>query len=268
MLTLIFSYLFSTLDQQSSVQYLHTFYRQIAHCLEDHYRNDTPCTIAFSTVCEASLTQFSLHRKNLPNSLKLLELDTTRHYHLRNVLQCLNDLGWISLEHPERRHHCEVNLECLAGYTDLLAIHPDLQDISGRLFGSNGPFQTLKSLDQDEDSKKATMTHEDRSSIEHLAVRLAQVELRLYAYDYNLHPNLAHVCGLFENLHSRRERKNLSAHFNGTILSLGTQSINELCFGFPRGQKGYLGCAKLLQIQIGMSSLNGNMQVLRYYPRG
>ena len=213
-------------------------------------------------MCEASLTQFSLHRNDLPNSLKPLELDTTRHYHLGNVLQCLNDLGWISLEHPERRHNCGVNLECLAGYTDLLAIHPDLQDISGRLFRSNGPFQTLKILDQDEDSKKATMTHEDRSSIEHLAVCLAQVELRLYAYDYNLHPNLAYVCELFENLHSRHERKNLLAHFNGTISSLGTQSIKELCFGFPKGQKGYLGCAKLLQIQIGMSSLNGNMQVL------
>ena len=212
-------------------------------------------------MCEASLTQFSLHRNNLPSSLKPLELDTTRHYHLGNVLQCLNDLGWISLEHPERRHNCEVNLECLAGYTDLLAIHPDLQDISGHLFSNDGPFQTLKILDQDGDSKKAAMTHEDRCSIEHLAVCLAQVELRLYAYDYNLHPNLAYVCELFKNLHSRHERENLLAHFNDTIPNFGTQSIKELCFRFPKGQKEYLGCGKLLQIQIGLSSLNGKMPV-------
>ena len=268
LLTLDFSYLFSTLDQNSSVQYLHTFYGQIAHCLEDHYRNDTPCTIAFSTMCEASLTQFSRHRNNLPSSLKPLELDNTRQYHLANVLQCLNNVGWISLEHPEHRHSCIVNLECLAGYTDLLAIHPNLQDISGQLFSSDGPFQTLRALDQDGDSKRAAMTHEDRCSIEHLAVCLAQVKLRLYAYDYNLHPNLAYVCELFQNLHSRRERKTLLAHFNGTIPSLGTQSIKELCFGFPKAQKAYLGWAKLLQIQIGMSSLNGNMQVLRFYSRG
>ena len=197
----------------------------------------------------------------MPNSLKPLELDTTRHYHLGNVLQCLNDLGWISLEHPERRHSCEVNLECLAGYTDLLAIHPDLQDMSGQLFSRDGPFQTLKTLDQDEDSKKAAMTHEDRCSVEHLAVCLAQVELRLYAYDYNLHPNLAYVFELFKNLYSRHERENLLAHFNGTIPNFGTQSIKELCFRFPNGQKEYLGCAKLLQIQIGLSSLNGKMQV-------
>ena len=197
-----------------------------------------------------------------------MELDTTRQYHLGNILQCLNGLGWISLKDPERRHNCGVNLECLAGYNDLLAIHPDLQDISGQLFSSDGPFQTLKILDRDEDFKKAAMTHQDRCSIEHLAVCLAQVELRLYAYDYNLHPNLAYVCELFKNLHSRRERKNLLAHFNDTIPSLGTQSIKELCFGLPKGQNGCLGCAKLLQIQIGISSLNGNMHVLRFYPRG
>lgn len=185
-----------------------------------------------------------------------------------NILQCLNNLGRIGLEHLERRHSCIVNLECLAGYTDLLAIHPDLQDISGQLFSSDGPFQTLKTLDQDEDSKKAAMTHEDRCSIEHLAVCLAQVELRLYAYDYNLHPNLAYVCESFQNLHSRRKRKNLLAHLDGTIPSLGTQSIKDLCFGFPEGQKAYLGWSKLLQIQIGMSSLNGNMHVLRFHLRG
>lgn len=257
-LTLVFSYLFSTLDQKSSIQYLQTFYEQMAHSLEHHYKNNIPCTIALSALLEVSLNQFSHHQKDLPDSVKPVGLDTTRQYHLECILKDLDDLRGTSLNEPERRHSCGVNLECLAGYSDLLVIHPNLQEISGQLFSDDGPFQTVKALNQDEESEKVAMAHKDCCSIEYLAVSLAKVKLRLYAYDYKLHPDLAHVSELFKTVHSSRERNKLLHHFRDAMPILSLQSKKELCFGSDIGQNKYLDYSQLLRIQIGISSLDGN----------
>ena len=259
-LTLTSSYLFSTLDQKSSLQYLQDFYERMTYALENHYKNDTTCTIAFSATFEASLNHFSGHRADLPDSLKpvLARLDTTRQYHLESILKWFDGFNGTVLSQPEHRHSCGVNLECLAQYSDLLAIHPNLQEISGRLFSDDGPFQTLKALGYDETPKNPGMAHEDCCTIEYLAVCLAKVELRLYAYDYNLHPNLAHVCGLFKKLRSHHERNNLLSHFKDIMPILGLQSKKELCFQFCIDQKEYLDYSQLLRIQIGLSFLKGN----------
>lgn len=232
----------------------------MTYALGNHYKNETTCTIAFSAIFEASLNHFSGHRAKLPDSLKpvLAGLDTTRQYHLESILKSFDGLNGTLLSQPESRHSCGVNLECLAQYSDLLAIHPNLQEISGRLFSDDGPFQTLKALDYDENSKNPAIAYEDCCSIEHLAVCLAKVELRLYAYDYNLHPKLASVSELFKKLRSHRERNNLLSHFKDTMPSLGLQGKKELCFNFCIDQKEYLDYSQLLRIQIGLSFLKGN----------
>ena len=221
----------------------------MAHSLEHHYKNGTPCTIAFSTLFEVSLNQFSHRRDDLPDSVKPVGLDTTRQYHLESILRSFDGLNGASLNVPERRHSCGVSLECLAGYSDLLAIHPNLQEISSQLFDGEGPFQI---------PQKVAMSRKDCCSIEYLAVALAKVKLRLYSYDYNLHPNLAHVSELFKSLHSRHERNNLLCHFRDLMPSLSLKSKKELCFDFDVNQKGYLDLSQLLRIEIGISSLNDN----------
>ena len=255
----VFSYLFSTIDQTSSIQYLQTLYEQIAHNLEHHYKNDSRCTIAFSALFEVSLNQYYRHRNNLPDSVKTEGLDTTRQYHLECILKDLDGLSGPSLDEPERRHSCGVNLECLAGYSDLLAIHPNLHEISIRLFSDGGPLQTLKAMNDDENPEKVTSSHKDCCSIEYLAVCLANVKLRLYAYDYNLHPNLAHIFELFKSLHSNCDRNQLLNHFQDTMPILGIQSKKALCFEFQFDQEEYPDYSQLLRIQIGISSLNGNV---------
>ena len=257
-LILIFRYLFSTLDQESSVQYLRNLYGQMARSLEDHYQNDITCTVALSTLFEVSLDHFSRHRDDLPDSLRPAGLDTTRQYHLEIILKCLDGLDETSLDKPERRHSCAVNLECLASYSDLLAIHPNLREISGRLFSGDGPLRPLKALDGDESFHEAAIASKDCCSIEYLAVCLAKVEVHLYAYDYNLHPNLAVVSELFNDLHSRHERNKLLGHFKDAMPSLDLQGKQKLCFDFHIDQKDYLDCSQLLRIQIGIASLNGN----------
>lgn len=229
----------------------------MAQSLEDHYKNNISYTMAFSTLFEVSLNQFFRHRNNLPDSLRPAGLDTTRQYHLESILKCLDGLDRTSLDKSERRHICGVNLECLAGYSDLLSIHPNLREISGRLFSGEGPLQPLKALSNDESFDKAAMAHKDCYSIEYLAVCLARVELRLYACDYNLHPNLAHIFGLFKTLHSSHERNKLLGHFKDAMPCLDSQSMKKLCFDFHIDQKEYLDCSQLLRIQIGISSLNG-----------
>ena len=230
----------------------------MAHSLENHYKNDITCTIALSALFEVSLNQFARHQDDLPDSLEPEGLDTTRQYHLEITLKCLNTLDENSLDKPECRLSCGVNLECLANYSDLLAIHPSLQDISGRFFSADGLFRALKALGHEQNFDKAAMASEDCCSIEYLTVCLAKVELRLYAYDHNLHPNLAYVSELFKTLHSGRERNNLLGHFKDIMPSLGLQSKRELCFGFDINQKEYLDYSHLLRIQTGILSLNGN----------
>lgn len=231
----------------------------MAQALENHYKNDTTCTVAVSALFEESLNGFSRHGAELPDSLKtvLARLDTTRQHHLESVLKCFDGLTETRLDHPECRHSCRVNLECLAGYSDLLAIHPNLREISGRLFSDHGPFQTLKALGHEENPEKPAIAYKDCCSIENLAVCLAKVELRLYSYEYNLHPSLARVSELLQSLHSRRERNNLLGHFKDAIPSLGLQNKKELCFDFRINQKEHLDYSQLLRIQVGISSLKG-----------
>ena len=196
------------------------------------------------------MNQFSNRRDNLPDSVNPVALDTTRQYHLESILRSLDDLNVASLNVPERRHGCGVSLECLAGYSDLLAIHPNLQDISGRLFDSEGPFQI---------PEKVTMSHKDCCSREYLAVSLAKVKLQLYSYDYNLHPNLAHVSELFKSLHSRHKRNDLLCHFKDVMPNLSLKSKKELCFDFDVNQKERLDLSQLLRMKIGISFLNGKI---------
>lgn len=230
----------------------------MARDLEDHYKNDNTCTIAFSAVFELSLSYFSQYRDVLPDSVKPVGLDTTRQYHLECILRGLDDFSRSSLNEPDRRHSCGVNLECLAGYSDLLAIHPNFQDISAQLFSDEGPFQTLKALNHEKNSEKVAVAFEDCCSLEYLAVCLAKVKLRLYAYDYNLHPDFAHVSEMLKGLHSSRERNTLLQYFKDAMPSLGLQSKKALCLNFHIDEKEYLDYSQLLRIQIGISSLNGN----------
>ena len=261
LLNIILSYLFSTLDQKISIEYLQAFYGQMAHSLEHCYKNDSTCTIALSALFEVSLNQLSRHRDELPDSVKQEELDTTRQYHLECILNDLDNLNGSGFNEPERRHSYGVNLECLAGYSDLLAIHPNLHDISSRLFSDDRLLQTLKTLDHDEHLDNVALAHKDCCSIEYLAVCLAEVKLRLYAYDYSLHPNLVHTSELFKSLHSSREKDKLLHHFKEIMPNLGLESKKALCFKFQVGQEEYLDYSQLLRIQIGISSLNGNVNL-------
>ena len=257
-LILILSYLFSTLDQNISIQYLQTFYEQMAHSLEDHYRKGFPCTLAFSALFEVSLTQYTHRRDDLSESIKPVSLDTTRQYHLELILKSLDGLNGMNFNEAEQRHICGIDLECLAGYTDLLAIHPNLHDISGQLFSCDGPFQVLTTLDHNEESEKIGEAHKGCSSIDYLSVCLAKVKLRLYCRDYNLHPDMVQVSKLFKSLQSQRERDHLLRHFMDAMPNLSLQSKKELCFDFRVDQKEYLDYSQLLRIQVGICALKGS----------
>ena len=124
----ICSYLFSTLEQQSSLDYLQIFYDQMSELLEHKYEDKTNCTAALSAMIEESLGAYSRHRNELPKNLDEIRqtLDTARLYHLETILD-LDDRQIFSLvQTPDQRHFSGVNLECLAGYSDLLGIHPNL----------------------------------------------------------------------------------------------------------------------------------------------
>ena len=261
LLNIILSYLLKTLDQKSSIQYLQAFYGQMAHSVEHHYKNDSTCTTALSALFEVSLNLLSQHRDELPDSVKQEELDTTRQYHLECILKDIDNLNESRFNEPERRHRDGVNLECLAGYSDLLAIHPNLHDISSRLFSDDRLLQTLETLDHDEHLENVASARKDCCSVEYLAVCLAAVKLRLYAYDHSPHPNLAHISGLFKSLHSSREKYKLLNHFKDVMPNLSLQSKKALYFEFQTGQEEYPDYSQLLRIQIGISSLNGNVNL-------
>lgn len=207
------------------------------------------------------MNQLSHHRDKLPDSVKQEELDTTRQYHLECILKDLDNLNGSRFNEPERRHSDGVNLECMAGYSDLLAIHPNLHDISSRLFSDDRLLQTMKTLDHDEHFENVASAHKDCCSLEYLAVCLAAVKLRLYAYDHSLHPNMAHISELFKSLHSGREKEKFLHHFKDVMPNLSLQSKRALCFEFQTGREEYLDYSQLLRIQIGISSLNGNVNL-------
>ena len=234
------------------------FYGQISHSLEVHHKNDTTCTIALSALFEQSLNQFSRHREELGDFLKPVELDTTRQYHLESILKSFDGLDGTSLNEAGCRHSCGVSLECLVGYSDLLAIHPNLQNISHQLFSRDGPFRTIKALGCDGDLDKAAMAYKGHCSIDYLAVCLAKVELHLYTYDHHLHPKLAGILESIKSFRSPREKNNLVGHFKDTMPRLDLQLRKQLCFDIHVDQQDHLDYSKLLQIRVGISSLNGN----------
>ena len=83
------------------------------------------------------LNAYAKRRDNLPTSLAPIRetLDATRLYHLETILRRLgkNPRQWesqgsYSLKAPHQRHRLGVDLECLAGYSELLCIHPALRE--------------------------------------------------------------------------------------------------------------------------------------------
>ena len=122
------SYLFSTFEQQSSLDYLQTFYGQIFKLLEQKYEDETNCTAALSALIDEVLGAYSRNRNELPEILDEIRqtLDTARLYHLETILDLDNRQVFSLVQTPDQRHFSGVNLECLAGYSDLLGIHPNL----------------------------------------------------------------------------------------------------------------------------------------------
>ena len=83
------------------------------------------------------LNAYAERRDSLSYSLgpSLRNLDATRLYHLETILRRLgkNPRQWesqgaYSLKTPGQRHRLGVFLECLAGYSELLCIHPSLRE--------------------------------------------------------------------------------------------------------------------------------------------
>lgn len=122
------SYLFSTFEQQNSLDYLQTFYDQIFKLLEQKYEDETNCTAALSALIDEALGAYSRNRNELPENLDEIRqtLDTARLYHLETILDLDNRQVFSLAQTPDQRHFSGVNLECLAGYSDLLGIHPNL----------------------------------------------------------------------------------------------------------------------------------------------
>lgn len=122
------SYLFATLEQQSSVQHLGAFYDQLAQTLKQRYEKQEGCTPALSATIEVSLALFSEHQKAFVGRLDKIaqSLDLSRQCHLEAILRPFENLTLSDLQDRNRRYHLGVSLESLAQYADLLGIHPGL----------------------------------------------------------------------------------------------------------------------------------------------
>lgn len=126
---MVCSYLFSTPDQESSVQYLDNVYFRLAAMMEQRYERQEGCTPALSSVIEVSWTVFSNHRHGLTGCLDNIArtLDLSRQYHLEVILRPFENLAYADLQDRDRRYHLGVSLDLLAEYLDLLGTHPDLR---------------------------------------------------------------------------------------------------------------------------------------------
>ncbi len=203
------SYLFATLDQQSSVDHLRTFYNLLATTLRQRYEKKEPCTPALSAMIGVSLNAFSQHRHDLTGPLVNVvhSLDISRQYHLEVILRLIERLTHPDLQDRDRRYHLGVSLELLALYVDLLGIHPDLLQskrfdmsfqeklrltalVSSRMFSSEGLFGLLKEQERVFDPGQTTnveiKSSEDRCGVEYLISRLTNVEVLLGVQDYKL----------------------------------------------------------------------------------
>lgn len=95
------SYLFSTFEQQNSLDYLQTFYDQIFKLLEQKYEDETNCTAALSALIDEALGAYSRNRNELPENLDEIRqtLDTARLYHLETILDLDNRQVFPLLKH-------------------------------------------------------------------------------------------------------------------------------------------------------------------------
>ena len=130
------SYLFATLDHKSSTEYLQVIYDRLAEVLQLGYGEKRDLSSCLTAMAKELLNAFAKRRDHFSNSLApiLRTLDATRLYHLETILRQLgkNPRQWesqgaYSLIAPHQRHRLGVNLECLAGYSELLCIHPGLR---------------------------------------------------------------------------------------------------------------------------------------------
>ena len=129
--------MFATLDHTSSTEYLQLIYDRLAEVLELGYREKIDLSSCFAAMAKEILNAYAKRRDSLSCSLGpiLRTLDATRLYHLETILRQLgkNPRQWesqgaYSLQTPRQRHKLGVNLESLAGYVELLCIHPRLRE--------------------------------------------------------------------------------------------------------------------------------------------
>ena len=130
------SYLFATLDHTSSTEYLQVMYNRLAEVLERIYEEKRDLSRCRAAMAKEVLNAFAKRRDNLSSSLGpvLQTLDATRLYHLEIILYQVGrnrrqgrSVAY-SLETPKQRHKLGVDLECLAGYSELLCINPALRE--------------------------------------------------------------------------------------------------------------------------------------------
>ena len=210
------SYLFATLDHTSSTEYLQVIYDRLAEGLQLGYGEKRDLPSCLTVTAKEILNAYAKQRDYLPNSLApiLGTLDATRLYHLETILRQLgkNPRQWesqgaYSLKTPGQRHRLGVGLECLAGYSELLCIHPalrtsmyllrSLQDsrcanvsVSLELFSSSGFKNYLRQVPSALEDDDTYWLNKDICGCDYLATRLAKVELLLDARDSKLHPGI------------------------------------------------------------------------------
>ena len=203
------SYLFSTLDQTTSIAYLESLYTYLARLLEHKYKENESCTPAVSAVIGISLNSCSENRERLPEFLKqhLGTLDELRQYHLEIILRSLDNVSLADMVEPERRHYYGIHLECMVGYSDLLMIHPRLGEsrsnlpqwkfelITGSVTSHLSDSFKLRGVI---DTAEPRLVSSDLCGLEYLSVRLARLELVLGSRDIALHPSVDSACSLLD----------------------------------------------------------------------
>ncbi|KAL2038147.1 hypothetical protein N7G274_009095 [Stereocaulon virgatum] len=229
----VMSHLFTTLNQRSSMDYLKVLYHQLAGLLEDTHDNKINCSTALAAVIEISLNAYSKHNDNVGESLGILteSLKTTRSYHLESLLHNFEEISITGAS--DQKHRLGVILECLASYADLLGDHPNLGNISHKLFGADGLSGTLKResrIHQGENVASDRLTV-DGYWLEYLTTRLARVELLLNARDSKMHPNIVETSAHLYQMKFAREKNNLLNSLRKIMPTLSPQSKAQVCFG-------------------------------------
>lgn len=121
-------YLISPTNGWKGLHYLKVFYGWLSGALNDHMVS-SDVTPSRSIVIVEFLTSYSRHRAEVPDSLKreLETLDVLRQRHLEALIENF-DVAGRDLSEPKPLHCCQVMLESMVPYSDLLCIHPDLRN--------------------------------------------------------------------------------------------------------------------------------------------